>query len=324
MVGNPTNPRTDWAYGDPGVQIAVFDFPDVHQYLSFSRILHGREVVVCIHRDLATLETIPSYGCLFTVPTSEQFATFIYNTADYFWHIFGGSPFGRLVVKIPVEDVTHEGQIVARGEAMGYLFGTYGVPTQGGEYLWASPAHEMFHCWNMVSIRRLANQIARYGGRYWFAEGVADYYAVRAQYHSLPNWPYNQIEQAWEEYVDFLSVYPSDFALDNPPEDLPWGYRMIYMKGRLVAYLLDKEIRAHSGGATRLDDVMRYLYEYYSPENPYTTEDVLMAINTVTGSDFSSFFDSYVYGTKRLPLDGDGFKIVASDVAAYARDRSYG
>ncbi len=308
VVGNPSVPRADWNYGDPSVQNLVFDFTDAEKYLEFSRILHGREVVAYIHRDLATMKTISSGGRPRTLPTPEQFATFIYNTADYFWHIFGGAPFGQLVVKIPVEDVAHEGQIVASGEKMGYLFGTYGVPTQGAEYLWESPAHEMFHCWNLVSIRRSDKQIARFGGRYWFAEGTADYYAVRAQYHSMPDWAFNQIEQAWKEYLDFLSVYPSDFALDNPPENLPRGYRMVYMKGRLVSYLLDREIRTRSSGARSLDDVMRYLYQHYSLENPYTTQDVLIVVNALTGSDFGSFFCSYIYGTQRLPLDSDSFK----------------
>jgi predicted metalloprotease with PDZ domain len=77
--------------------------------------------------------------------------------------------------------------------------------------------------------------------------------------------------------------------------------------------LLDLEIRARTQGQKSLDDVMRYLYHhvyespaatYYAPGRGFEESDLLLAVNTVSGGDFSSFFEQYVRGTAPLPYAG--------------------
>ena len=75
---------------------------------------------------------------------------------------------------------------------------------------------------------------------------------------------------------------------------------------------LDLEIRSQTGGRKSLDEVMRYLYKKfyeapgatsYGPGRGYSEEDVLDAVNTVSGRDFGDFFAKYVRGTAPLPFD---------------------
>ncbi len=88
-----------------------------------------------------------------------------------------------------------------------------------------------------------------------------------------------------------------------------------YLKGSLVALLLDLEIRANSGGTRSLDDVMRYLNDTYAQKGVGFPEDgIQKACEVVTGSSFAEFFESYVTGVKELPyresLDIAGVEVV--------------
>jgi predicted metalloprotease with PDZ domain len=85
-----------------------------------------------------------------------------------------------------------------------------------------------------------------------------------------------------------------------------------YDKGALVAMLLDLDIRSRTGGKKSLDDVLRLMYQkfyesppatYYLRGRGYTEKDILAAVNEVSGSDFTTFFERYVAGTAPLPYD---------------------
>jgi len=84
-----------------------------------------------------------------------------------------------------------------------------------------------------------------------------------------------------------------------------------YNKGALLGLLLDVEVRSRTNGQKSLDDVMRWMYQklyetpaatYYLPGRGYEEKDILAALNTVSGSDFSEFFARYVAGTAELPV----------------------
>jgi len=70
-----------------------------------------------------------------------------------------------------------------------------------------------------------------------------------------------------------------------------------------VASLMDYEIKRRTGGIRNLDDLMYYMFHKFREEK-YSSEDVLEALNTVTGQDFTGFFSDFVYGTAKLPMDG--------------------
>jgi predicted metalloprotease with PDZ domain len=83
-----------------------------------------------------------------------------------------------------------------------------------------------------------------------------------------------------------------------------------YTKGEALAWLLDLEVRARTGGEKTLDDVMRLLWQrfwngattsYYLQGHGYADADVRQALNDVTQTDFGGFFQRYVEGTDEMP-----------------------
>jgi predicted metalloprotease with PDZ domain len=78
-----------------------------------------------------------------------------------------------------------------------------------------------------------------------------------------------------------------------------------YLKGAVVAALLDLEIRRRTAGDRSLDDVMRRLYQTYPLDGLGVADrhGYLAAIKQVTGNDVATFFDRFIAGTDELPYD---------------------
>jgi predicted metalloprotease with PDZ domain len=78
-----------------------------------------------------------------------------------------------------------------------------------------------------------------------------------------------------------------------------------YLKGAVVAALLDLEIRRRTAGDRSLDEVMRYLRRAYPLDGPGVVDryGYVQALKDVTSQDLSDFFDRYIAGTHELPYD---------------------
>ena len=76
-----------------------------------------------------------------------------------------------------------------------------------------------------------------------------------------------------------------------------------YLKGAVVAALLDLELRQRSQGQHSLDDVLRYLLAAYPLSGPGIPERAgyLAAILETTGLDLGEFFSRYIGGVEELP-----------------------
>jgi hypothetical protein len=294
--GHPAEPTADFLYGAPALRADLFDGYYTCDYVLLQQRLHGRDIIVYVHRDLDQLEAIGAFG----VPTAEEFALAMFNTFDYLWRVFGGFPYTRLIMKQTYQDTPWAGQVAARQDSVGYVLWQYRIPRSGSNF-WMVQGHEMFHAWNICSFKHEKHDW------YWFEEGFADLYGSKAYYFSLPSWPWNYIAESWEQYCEYLTEHP-DYVVETPPASVP--RYMLYRKSSLVAYMIDKEMRDRTGGAKSADALMRYMYDTYSTTDRYSTSDVLDALKAITGSDFSEFFARYVYGAERLPLDDDDFSVV--------------
>jgi predicted metalloprotease with PDZ domain len=57
---------------------------------------------------------------------------------------------------------------------------------------------------------------------------------------------------------------------------------------------------------TVLDNLMKFMYENFGLKGiRFTSNDILVALNTITNSDWTDFFKKYVFGIEPLPLDGN-------------------
>ncbi len=161
----------------------------------------------------------------------------------------------------------------------GMSLGEEGRPGRGIDHLLA---HEMFHHWNGLLILR--EEPVEYAA--WFSEGFTDFYARRLL------WRAGRVDL--ETYAKILNATIREHALSPAKtrsnqflgEHL-WEdestHRMAYLRGDLVASLIDHELRQSSSGERSLDDLMRALAtEARSEGSRVSTPGLLARIESLT------------------------------------------
>lgn len=157
-------------------------------------------------------------------------------------------------------------------------------------------AHEMFHDWNGVTMRREQPEELMY----WFSEGFTDFYARRLMYRG------GLIDR--ERYASSAS-HTLELYATSPVRDEPnarvlkdfWNDRHVqklpYYRGDIVAMILDENIRRVSGATRSLDDVMRELLEV-------SRSGVLLNVDNVMTA-FAKYADEEtVTSIRRIVTDG--------------------
>ena len=174
-----------------------------------------------------------------------------------------------LIGLIPVGPVLREGGSSLGGTGLTNCFsltlhpnaGLAPLPTPRGPGVMGVAqllAHEMFHEWNGLTVRRLdPEQLV-----YWFSEGFTNFYARRILFRG-----------GWIDAAEYAASVNEaiEAYLGSPVRNEPnariledfWNDRSVkmlpYHRGDVVAMLLDRAIREASGGERSLDDLMREL-----------------------------------------------------------------
>lgn len=193
-------------------------------------------------------------------------------------------------------------------------------------------AHEFFHLWNVKRLRPAAlgpfdYTREDYTRSLWFAEGFTQYYSYvflrRAGLWSRADFLSHLADEIRTLQQDpgrlMMSAESSSFHAwfyDRAPQMQQTNFAnstiSYYNKGALLGMLIDLEIRERTDGKKSLDDLMRTMYNefynapaatYYLPGRGYTEQNILDALNAVSGSNFSEFFERYVRGTAELPYE---------------------
>ena len=179
-------------------------------------------------------------------------------------------------------------------------------------------AHEFLHLWNIKRIHPegwgpFDYEREAYTKSHWFTEGMTSYYAplilVRSGLWSRDKF-YQDIAAKLADHENapgkkMMSLEEASWDIWLKPDNAPMTTISYYVKGAVVGFWLDLEIRRRSGGKRSLDDVMRHLDRTFGQANrAYKSDDLLKAINQASGSDFSDFYGRYVSGTSGL-LDND-------------------
>ncbi|AWM34618.1 M61 family metallopeptidase [Hymenobacter nivis] len=188
------------------------------------------------------------------------------------------------------------------------------------EFLGVS-CHELFHTWNIKSIRPAEMQPYDYARENYFrtcfiAEGITTYYGEYLLARSHVRTPAQYFEELGTVlHKHFTDAGPDNLSLADASVDL-WldGYKpgvpdrkvSVYHKGALAALLLDLTLRQLSGHARSLDDVMRRLYSEFGQTGiGYTEADYIRLVEEVAGRKMGAYFDKFIYGLEPLapPLD---------------------
>lgn len=173
-------------------------------------------------------------------------------------------------------------------------------------------AHEFFHVWNVKRIRPevlLEYDYARpqYSRLLWIFEGWTTYYdeiiccrsgssgprellaALAEHVQTEASRPGGQVQSLEESSFDaWIKLYRANPDTQNTQTNY-------YLKGLLVAWLLDLHLRAESKGSKSLDDVMRYLWNEVALKDGGLGEGGAAAlILAATGIDASGFLARHV------------------------------
>ncbi len=186
-------------------------------------------------------------------------------------------------------------------------------------------SHEYFHTWNVKRIKPAVFapydlQVENYTPLLWLFEGFTSYYddlmLVRAGIIGEPTYfkllaktvggvlrgSGRTKQSVADSSFDAWSKY---YRQDENAANAIISY---YTKGSLIALAFDLTIRAKTGGAKSLDDVMRALWEHYGRDfypsvgRGVTEGDVEALFEEVSGLKLKTMFERYVRGTEDLPL----------------------
>ena len=173
--------------------------------------------------------------------------------------------------------------------------------------------HELFHVWNIKTIRPAEMQpynfteenYARTGYVY---EGFTTYYGdkflltsnvfsqkqyvstlqerLQKHFHNVGRYNLSVAQSSWETW------------LDGYVPGAPYRKTNIYDEGSLIAFMLDVKLLQSSANTKSLRDLCRLLYERFGKTGKgYTEQDIPALVKELTGTDESAFFNHYVYGT---------------------------
>lgn len=238
--------------------------------------------------------------------------------------LFGGLPYRHYTFILHLADDRRGG--LEHRNSMSILVNRWSFcPPQSYERFLGLQSHELFHVWNVKRIRAAPlgpfdYRHENYTRQLWAMEGVTSYYdnllLVRAGLLS----PERYLELLAEDIVTLqsqpgrklqsleTSSFDAWIKFYNPDENSENSSISYYLKGSLVALLLDLEIRQHTNGERSLDDVLRYLFVTYPMTGPGIPEQegYLAAVEAVAGEAdgfYRDFFTRYIAGTDELVYD---------------------
>ena len=173
-------------------------------------------------------------------------------------------------------------------------------------------SHEYFHAWNVKRIKPAAftpydTSRENYTRLLWLFEGFTSYYdelilrrtglitendylkLIARHLTQLMRTPARATQSIAESSFDAWTKY---YRQD---ENSPNALVSYYLKGGLVALLLDLKLRSENKGT--LDDVMRHLWREFGKTGKGVPEDAMGVFEQCTGASLRDFEAKYINGT---------------------------
>ena len=179
-------------------------------------------------------------------------------------------------------------------------------------------SHEYFHAWWVKTIKpasffELDLSRENYTEQLWIFEGFTSYYdelsllrtklLTPEQYLDLFAQTITRVQKSKGRLTQSLaqSSYDAWTKFYQQDENAPNAIVSYYTKGALLAFVLDIEIRKRTQDQKSLDDVLRYAWANHQ-QSGLEDNTIQLIVKQLTNSDFTEFFDDYLYGVKELPL----------------------
>lgn len=230
--------------------------------------------------------------------------------------LFGGLPLERYLFLVYLSDKGRGG--LEHADSTALLFPRAGLHShKGWEDFLTLAAHEYFHLWNVKRVKPRAFVPFAYGEEnytalLWAFEGVTSYYdnvmvrraglTTAGRYlvrlgetltalHSTPGRRVQTLAESSQ------LAWVKQYRADEHSANSAISY---YVKGEVVAALLDLEIRRATFDRRTLDDVMRLLWQRHGDGSGVPEDGFEAAASEVSGKVLSAFFDRAVRSVEEL------------------------
>jgi predicted metalloprotease with PDZ domain len=179
--------------------------------------------------------------------------------------------------------------------------------------------HELFHSWNVKTIRPIEmlpydytkENYAKTGYVY---EGFTTYYGdkllLNSKVFDLEQYFETLQERLTKHFHNYgrynLSVADSSWEtwLDGYVPGAPYRKTNIYDEGNLIAFMLDVKILQATQNKRSLRDVCVLLFERFGKKGiGYTENSIIDLVNEVSGIDLTDFFKNFVYSPQDFEIE---------------------
>ena len=192
-------------------------------------------------------------------------------------------------------------------------------------------SHELYHTWNVKSIRPIEMYPynftkENYSNLGYLCEGVTTYmgdlFLLKSGVFSVDEY-IKELSTQVQKHIDNggrfnYSVAQSSFDtwLDGYVPGAPQRKVSIYTEGCLISFMLDVMIIVNSEGEHSLDNVMTELYtDYYMKGKGVSESDYKTTLEKYTQTSLDTFYKDYVYGKRDfLPLLSETLKLIGFDL----------
>lgn len=180
-------------------------------------------------------------------------------------------------------------------------------------------SHELYHTWNICKIRpseMLPYNLfeAQYFNTGFVAEGITTYlgdYYVALSSVFTKEWYQEELNILLKRHFysfgnHHLSLADSSFDLwvDGYDAGIPNRKVSIYVKGAIVAFLMDTAIRKTTSNARTLRDMMLTLWNTYKAEEKgYTEDSIAMLFHSITSNQYVEDLKRWIYELGDLKTD---------------------
>jgi predicted metalloprotease with PDZ domain len=178
-------------------------------------------------------------------------------------------------------------------------------------------SHEFFHVWNGKRLRPqelgpFDYENEAYTPDLWVVEGCTAYYddllvrraglSTAEEYLERLGKAIEQLQTTPGRLVQPIVTASRDAWIKHyrPDENTTNTAISYYIKGSIIAWLLDARLRIASSGKASLDDVMRRAYERHSGARGYSPEQFRALVEEVAGTKLGALFDEALASTGEL------------------------
>ena len=202
-------------------------------------------------------------------------------------------------------------------------------------------SHELYHTWNICKIRpseMLPYNLfeAQYFNTGFVAEGITTYlgdYYVALSFVFNNEWYQDELNILLKRHFysfgnNHLSLADSsrDLWVDGYDAGIPSRKVSIYVKGAIVAFLMDTAIRKATSQTSTLRDMMLTLWNTYKTDGKgYTEDSIATLFHSITANHYTNDFNRWIYGLGDLKADLlDAFEYLQITVVEESHSNFFG